>query len=78
MSVEIGKAVGDQGKYRYCWLIRFANDKVIDSYKNHPDHVAYADTSFRPLAGDRITNDYAILEDLEASLLSRIVSPKIA
>ena len=78
VSVEIGKAVGDQGKYRYCWLIRFANDKVIDSYKNHPDHVAYADTSFRPLAGDRITNDYAILEDLGASLLSRIVSPKTA
>lgn len=65
INVEVGKAINAQGVYRYCWLIRFASEKVIDSYKTHPIHVDYADTFFRPIAADRITNDYEIVEDLE-------------
>jgi fructose-bisphosphate aldolase class II len=65
MNVEVGKAVDQHGAYRYCWLIRFTSAKVIDSYKTHPAHVEYADTFFRPIAGDRITNDYEMLDELE-------------
>ena len=63
-SVKVGKCVNEHGSYSYCWLIRFVNTKIIESYKNHPVHVQYADTFFRPIAADRITNDYEILEDL--------------
>ena len=39
-------------------LVRFSDQAVVDSYKNHPAHVDYADTHFRPVAGDRITIDF--------------------
>jgi len=65
MNVEVGKAVDEHGTYRYCWLILFASAKVIESYKVHPIHVDYADTFFRPIAGDRITNDYEMRDDPE-------------
>ena len=53
-----GRAVKDDAGYRWCWLFRFAHAAVIDSYREHPDHVAYADRHFRPIAGDRISIDY--------------------
>ena len=53
-----GRAVKDDAGYRWCWLFRFAHAAVIDSYREHPDHVAYADKHFRPIAGDRISIDY--------------------
>ena len=65
LGVQIGKAIREQGAYRYCWLIRFAHASVIESYKTHPAHVAYADTFFRPIAADRISNDYEIVDDFK-------------
>ena len=65
LGVQIGKAIREQGAYRYCWLIRFAHESVIESYKTHPAHVAYADTFFRPIAADRISNDYEIVDDFK-------------
>ncbi len=57
-EVFTGEAVQEGAKYRYCWLIRFAHPATIDSYRNHPAHVAFADHHFRPIAGDRISIDY--------------------
>ena len=68
-SVNVGECVNEHGSYRYCWLIRFANASVIETYKTHPVHIQYADSFFRPIAADRITNDYEILDDLELSRL---------
>jgi fructose-bisphosphate aldolase class II len=65
LKVEIGRSVNAQGRYSYCWLIRFAHENVLESYKHHPLHVTYADKYFRPLAADRVTNDYEILDTLE-------------
>lgn len=65
LDVRIGRAIDDKSKYRYCWLVRFAHENVIEYYKTHPIHVAYADNYFRPVAADRVTNDYEILDDLE-------------
>lgn len=56
--VFTGNALQEAASYRHCWVIRFAHRDVADSYRNHPDHVAYADTHFRPVAGDRISIDY--------------------
>lgn len=53
-----GRAVKDDAGYRWCWLFRFAHAAVIDSYREHPDHIAYADNHFRPIAGDRVSIDY--------------------
>jgi fructose-bisphosphate aldolase class II len=65
LDVRIGRAKDDKSKYRYCWLIRFTHERVIESYKNHPAHVAYADNYFRPIAADRVSNDFVIIDDLE-------------
>lgn len=57
-EVVTGRAIQQDAKYRFTWLIRFCHEAVIDSYRTHPDHVAFADTLFRPVAGDRISIDY--------------------
>jgi fructose-bisphosphate aldolase class II len=57
-EVLTGEAVQDDAKYRYTWLVRFCHPAVIDSYRKHPDHVTFADTLFRPVAGERISIDY--------------------
>ena len=61
-EVVTGRAVQEKAKYRYTWLVRFCHPAVIDSYREHPDHVLFADKLFRPLAGERISIDYRIVE----------------
>jgi fructose-bisphosphate aldolase class II len=57
-EVFTGEAVKRDAAYRYSWLVRFASREVIDSYREHPDHKAFADKLFRPHAGGRISSDY--------------------
>lgn len=61
-EVVTGKAVLENAKYHYAWLVRFCHPAVIDSYREHPDHVAFADKLFRPVAVDRISIDFNIVE----------------
>jgi fructose-bisphosphate aldolase class II len=56
--VITGKAVQEDARYKFTWLIEFVHENVIDSYRDHPDHVAFADNLFRPVAGDRISIDF--------------------
>lgn len=56
--VITGKAVQKDAHYKFTWLIEFVHENVIDSYRDHPDHVAFADNLFRPVAGDRISIDF--------------------
>jgi fructose-bisphosphate aldolase class II len=65
IDVRIGRTTDDKSKYRYCWLVRFAHESVIERYNTHPIRDAYKKTYFRPIAGDFVTNDYEILDDLE-------------
>jgi fructose-bisphosphate aldolase class II len=60
-EVFTGEAVQNDAKYRYTWLVRFCHTAVIDSYRKHPDHVAFADNLFRPVAGERISIDFQML-----------------
>jgi SAM-dependent methyltransferase len=62
-GVTTGEALRENPRYRYAWLIRFAHPAVIASYREHPDHVAFADTRFRPVAADRVSMDYRAVED---------------
>jgi fructose-bisphosphate aldolase class II len=68
-EVLTGEAVQDDAKYRYTWLVRFCHPAVIDSYRKHPDHVTFADTLFRPVAGERISIDYQAVDPVLAELL---------
>jgi len=57
-EVFAGEAIKTDAGYRYCWNVMFCHPAVIDSYREHPAHVSFADTRFRPVAGDRISIDY--------------------
>ncbi len=57
-EVFTGEAVKDGAGYRYCWLVRFVSAAVIDSYREHPEHSAFADNMFRPYAAKRISIDF--------------------
>ena len=63
LRAETGSAVKEDADYRHCWLVRFTDAAVIDSYREHPDHKHFADTRFRPVAGGRISIDYRIDRD---------------
>lgn len=58
-QVFAGKALDESGQYRYCWRVQFASPAVVDTYRDHPLHVRYANNYFRPNAGDRVTQDFA-------------------
>jgi fructose-bisphosphate aldolase class II len=57
-EVITGRAVKQDASYRYTWLVRFCHPAVIDSYRDHPNHQAFANQHFRPVAGDRVSIDY--------------------
>jgi fructose-bisphosphate aldolase, class II len=61
-AVFTGRAETANAKYQYCWLVRFAHPAVIDSYRDHPDHVGFANEHFRPIAADRLTIDFRCVE----------------
>lgn len=57
-EVFTGHAVQQDAGYQHCWVVRFTDRSVIDSYKYHPDHQRFADERFRPFAGGRVSIDY--------------------
>ena len=57
-EVFTGNAVQHNTGYRHCWVVRFTDRAVIDSYRDHPDHQHFANTHFRPYAAGRISIDY--------------------
>jgi fructose-bisphosphate aldolase class II len=57
-DVFTGHAVQQDASYNHCWVVKFTDQSVIDSYKHHPDHQRFADERFRPYAGGRISIDY--------------------
>lgn len=57
-EVFTGHALHEDADYRHCWVVRFADKAVIDSYRDHPDHRKFADARFRPHAGGRVSIDY--------------------
>jgi fructose-bisphosphate aldolase class II len=60
-EVITGHAIKQDAQYRHTWLVRFCHPSVIDSYRDHPTHAAFADNLFRPMADARISIDYQTL-----------------
>jgi fructose-bisphosphate aldolase class II len=69
--VVTGWAVADNPRYRFCWLIEFANRAVIDSYREHPLHRQFADNLFRPIAADRVSVDFERVDAAPSAPISR-------
>jgi fructose-bisphosphate aldolase class II len=59
-EVQVGSVAEKSARYRHCWLIRLASTAVIDSYNQHPIHVAFADRLFSAVAADSLTADYCV------------------
>ena len=57
-EVFTGHAVQHDADYQHCWVVRFTDRSVIDSYKYHPNHQRFADERFRPYAEGRVSIDY--------------------
>jgi len=51
------RIAGRDDAYGYGWLVRFAAPEVIDTYREHPLHRAFADGRFRPAAPERLSLD---------------------
>jgi fructose-bisphosphate aldolase class II len=56
--VVTGWALTEKPKYQFCWLIEFVHENVVAAYRDHPEHLAFAQQLFRPVAGDRISIDF--------------------
>jgi fructose-bisphosphate aldolase class II len=69
--VVAGWAVTDRPKYRYCWLVEFVHENVIDVYRDHPLHLQFANELFRPVAGDRITIDFSAARPVSTTAIER-------
>ncbi len=65
--VVTGWAVTEKPSYRFCWLIEFVHEKVIASYRDHPDHIAFANGMFRPITGNRISIDFLSMAEAAPS-----------
>lgn len=70
-EVVAAKAIKADAKYRYRWLVRFCHASVIENYRKHPAHVAFADKLLRPLAGERQTIDYVTLSPATPAVAAR-------
>lgn len=57
-QVFVGRSLTPDGRYAHAWVVRFAAEGVVPLYRHHPDHLAFADRHFRPMAGDRMTVDF--------------------
>lgn len=64
-SVSTGTAVQERARYQFCWLVCFASRAVIDTYRDHPLHMKFADELFRPIASDRISIDFECVTQLD-------------
>jgi len=63
-GLRYGEALSKGARYRYWLSILFEGPEVVPFYRDHPLHVEFADTVFRPMAQDRITTDYLVLTEV--------------
>jgi fructose-bisphosphate aldolase class II len=54
-----GWTVREAVRFRLCWLVELAHEKVVESWRERPEHAALTGKLLRPIAGERITIDFA-------------------
>lgn len=77
-EVFAGQALQEGTKYQFCWLVRFTDKAVIDSYREHPEHVRFFDTFFRPFAGEQMSIDFQDSNSISQGFISKpSLSPEV-
>lgn len=71
-EVFSGQAIQEETKYKFCWLVRFTDKAVIDSYRDHPDHVQFFDNLFRPYAGERMSIDFLDSNSISSGITTQL------
>jgi len=62
IKVRTGKVVKEDGRYRYCWLIRLASREALEAYKMHPAHQLFVSKILHSVADDRFILDFECLD----------------
>ena len=44
----VGKCVNPEPEYDYALSMYFEDEKALDAYRDHPDHVRFRDERFKP------------------------------
>jgi fructose-bisphosphate aldolase class II len=70
-----GWTVPEGLRFRLCWLVELAHERVVESWRERPDHAALAGKLLRPIAGDRIRIDFSGVA--AASAVSASVSRQV-
>ena len=78
-EVFTGEAVKEGEKFHFCWRVRFCNKAVIDTYREHPDYIAFTNKLFSPVTSGQISIDYQDSQSiLPALLVSSVKIPHTA
>lgn len=57
-EVFTGQAVQEGSKYKFCWLVRFTDKAVIESYRENPDLVLFFKNLFDPYTVEKMSIDF--------------------
>lgn len=72
-EVFTGDAVKENEKFRFCWRVRFCHKAVLDSYREHPDYIAFTNKLFSPVTSGQISIDYQDSQNIVPALLASSV-----
>ena len=68
-EVFTGEAVKEGEKFHFCWRVRFCHKSVLDSYREHPDFIAFTNKLFSPVASGQVSIDYQDSQNVLPTLL---------
>ena len=76
-NIRFGRALQQDGKYQYCWLVTLNSQAVIEVYQNHLAQQSFSHKIFLYVATDLITLDFVDIEGMSpapASLPAKLVA----
>lgn len=65
MNVKVGKSINEKGVYQYCWIVRLANQTVVEAFRNDPVYLSYINNYLGVQTAEKIVVDYEMLNDAE-------------
>lgn len=71
-NIRIGRALQQDGKYQYCWLVTLVNESAIEFFQNHQAQQSFCHKLFLSVATDWISQDFS---EIETPLISVASSP---
>ncbi len=60
-NFELLRQVGTLSPYTFGFSMEFADQETYDAYSSHPDHVAFAQTSWGPAVADALELDFVVI-----------------